>query len=119
MHGMSMIEYKNSNRNRILKAQVVFPCYKIQSQRLQWTSAIPSKLLRSNKKLGLCFGVKYDFMSCVWLSIRSRPQTDAKSKSSGSMLEYTKPKTHTDFEITIKALGRRKKLGQCFVVKND
>ena len=72
MHGMCMIEYKNSNRNRILKAQVVFPCQKIQSQRLEWTSAIPSNLLRSNKKLGLCFGVKYDFMSCVWLSIRSR-----------------------------------------------
>ena len=38
------------------------------------------------------------------------PQTDAKSKSSVSMLEGTKPKTSTDFEITIKALEARRNL---------
>jgi len=29
------------------------------------------KALSSKKKLGYCFGVKYDVMLCVWLSIRT------------------------------------------------
>jgi len=35
------------------------------------------------------------------------------------MLEDTKQNIHTDFDITIKALGSMKKLGWCFEVKYD
>ena len=42
-----------------------------------------------------------------------------KSLSIVSLLEDTKPKTHTDFGYTIKALRSKKKLGYCFGVKYD
>jgi len=66
------------------------------------------KAFRSKKKLGLWFGVKNDLMSCVWLSIRLRTATE--SQSSVSLLEDRKPKTHTDFGYTFKAMRSKKKL---------
>ncbi|KAL9816560.1 hypothetical protein AtNW77_Chr4g0278991 [Arabidopsis thaliana] len=50
-------------------------------------------------------------MSCVVLSIKLEPQLVPKSKSSVSLLEDTKPKTHTDFGYTMKILRSNKKLG--------
>jgi len=47
------------------------------------------------------------------------PQPDFENPSSVSLLEDTKPKTHTDFGYTIKALRSKKKFGLCFWVKYD
>jgi len=45
------------------------------------------------------------------LSIELKLQPDLKSLNSVSLLEDTKPKHHTDFSYTIKALRSKKKLG--------
>ena len=82
----------------------MFSCFKIQSRRFIRTSATQSKLWEARRSLVSVLESNmprlhvYDW---VW---ELEQLLDHKSPSSVSLLEDTKPKTSTDFEITIKAL---------------
>ncbi|KAL9830871.1 hypothetical protein AtNW77_Chr3g0194441 [Arabidopsis thaliana] len=89
---MCMIEYKNLNRNPILKLSSV-SLLEDTKPKTHMDFGYTMKALRSKKKLEL------------------KPQHDLKSLSSVSLLEDTQPKTHMDFGHTMKALRSKKKLG--------
>ena len=62
---MCMIEYRYLNLQPDLKG------VRIVSLLEDTKPKTYMKALRSKKKVGLCFGVEYDWMSCVFLSIRT------------------------------------------------
>ncbi|KAL9277713.1 hypothetical protein AtEden1_Chr00c004g0324551 [Arabidopsis thaliana] len=129
---MCMIEYKNLNRNRILKAKncILVKRHKAKDSYGLWLHhesfekqeeelkpqpdlkgvRIVSLLEDTKPKTHMDFGYTMKALRSK-KKVELKPQPDLKGVRIVSLLEDTKPKTHMDFGYTMKALRSKKKVG--------